>query len=36
MAPELRKSLHKIATAAGIVDLARVATDALRRFADYL
>jgi hypothetical protein len=36
MAPELRKSLHKIATAAGIVDLARGPTDALRSFGDYL
>jgi hypothetical protein len=32
MAPDVRKSLHKIATAAGIVDLARLPTGALRSF----
>lgn len=36
MAPELRKSLHKIATTAGIIGLARSPTDALRSFGDYL
>jgi hypothetical protein len=36
MAPDVRKSLHKIATVAGIVDLARVPADALRSFGDYL
>ncbi len=29
MTPDLRKSLHKIATAAGIVDLARLPTGGL-------
>jgi hypothetical protein len=36
MAPDMRKSLHKIATAAGIVGLARVPSGALRSFGDYL
>jgi hypothetical protein len=36
MAPDVRKLLHKIATAAGIVNLAGVPPDTLRSFGDYL